>query len=251
MEQHTSLSQKTAQETRTINAARREQVTEGFQLVGRIQNTGDMVDNGVGELMLQWDLYYRQEYTHNGDKVCGMFNPTQLPEEDRPKDSLNCRLEKLNEMDWRGIHSQLPTEQDITNQTERIEASIHREIEGTRWEVVWISLRVDAIEQHGKDLSNRIENMQQTQKRFKNFLIQQQLMLDDLVNRNRGNNIKIKGVSEMVTNRELPSLVTRIWNSFMDRPQKKHLETDRAHRIFRSTRGKKDKESEVLCRIHL
>lgn len=73
---------------------------------------------------------------------------------------------------------------------------------------------------------------------------------EDLENRSRQNNIRIRGLPESVGTEELKVTLQGIFNSLLKRPKTADLEIDRAHR----TQGPRDRDTrtprDVICRIH-
>lgn len=77
-----------------------------------------------------------------------------------------------------------------------------------------------------------------------------QLQMDDLENRNRCNNIKLRGIPEATTGADLIAIVKGILNTYLDKPPESELELDRVHRVGPHTAFPHTGTRDVLCRVH-
>lgn len=64
-------------------------------------------------------------------------------------------------------------------------------------------------------------------------LIDLNRQIEDLDNRGRRHNIRVRGVPESVTPEQVGPTLTAIFNSLIDRPEQSSIEFDRAHRALR------------------
>lgn len=144
----------------------------------------------------------------------------------------------------------LPTKADIAASEARITAAVRGEIGELRQELQDVESRVSRQETAHTSLETRVlalENRQTTLIAFQEALM---LAQDDLENRNRRNNIKLRGIPESTSSADLRSTVTGIFNTILDRPPDSALEIDRVHRV--GTGGdNSDYPRDVLCRVHL
>lgn len=74
------------------------------------------------------------------------------------------------------------------------------------------------------------------------------LKVNDLENRGRRNNIRIRGLPESVGAEALKNTITSIFNHYLGRPQGEYIEIDRVHRLAGPRR--QDSPRDVICRVH-
>lgn len=76
------------------------------------------------------------------------------------------------------------------------------------------------------------------------------LLQDDLENRNRRNNIKLRGIPESTAGSDLQSAVVGFFNTFLNKPPYTNLELDRVHTVG-AARPNSEAPRDVVCRVHL
>lgn len=74
--------------------------------------------------------------------------------------------------------------------------------------------------------------------------------LEDLDNRNRRNNIRVRGLPESSRPEDLRSVLQTIFNNLLGVPASTHIEMDRAHRALKP-KDQASKPRDVICRVHL
>ncbi|KAG9468069.1 hypothetical protein GDO78_013818 [Eleutherodactylus coqui] len=77
-----------------------------------------------------------------------------------------------------------------------------------------------------------------------------QQKLTDLEDRNRGNNVKLRGVSEKISNAEITGFVIRFLRKILPDIPDKELKIDRAHRLPLPKFLKADTPRDIIVRIH-
>lgn len=78
-------------------------------------------------------------------------------------------------------------------------------------------------------------------------MIQIQLHIDDLENRSRRQNIRLRRITESVPQSELCSTVTNIFNCYLDGTPDTDIIIDRVHRTMGPRSGPSDRLRDVLC----
>ncbi|KAM5140586.1 uncharacterized protein ACMZJ9_014461 [Mantella aurantiaca] len=148
----------------------------------------------------------------------------------------------------RAILASLPTKQDLDAQTERIEISLRREIDNIRSDLVATTSRVTQLEVTTTNIQQQVEQLDTS---YSSILVQlqsHQLLIDDLENRSRRNNLKIKGLPESISSSDLKSTVSHIINEILECPMDTPLEIDRIHRSLGPSSSERPRD--VICRIH-
>ncbi|XP_069805813.1 apoptosis-resistant E3 ubiquitin protein ligase 1 [Dendropsophus ebraccatus] len=74
--------------------------------------------------------------------------------------------------------------------------------------------------------------------------------IDDLENRGRRNNVKIRGLPEDVGPDQLVKEVRMIFNRYLGDPDDTHIELDRTHRVAGPRSQDRNRPRDVLCRVH-
>lgn len=73
--------------------------------------------------------------------------------------------------------------------------------------------------------------------------------MEDLDNRGRCHNLRIRGLPELVDHDQLPSTVTNMFNNLLDRPAQTEIAMKRIHRALRPKGRDADPPRDVICCI--
>lgn len=76
-----------------------------------------------------------------------------------------------------------------------------------------------------------------------------QCHLEDLDNRGRQNNIRVRGLPEATQDEDLHVTLQAIFNSILGHPEHQRVKLDRAHRAL-LPRGPGSRPRDVICRVH-
>lgn len=79
------------------------------------------------------------------------------------------------------------------------------------------------------------------------YLLKRQM--EDLDNRGRRNNIRIRGLPEAIKPTEIEGALQKIFNSILGRPQESTIDFDRAHRAL-SASQQSEQPRDVICCLH-
>lgn len=82
----------------------------------------------------------------------------------------------------------------------------------------------------------------------RSLLRDMQRHIEDLDNRGRRNNIRVRVIPEPEGNEEMQTTLQSIFNNLLGEPPTKHIEMDRAHRALRP-KGAASKPRDVICRV--
>uniref|UniRef100_A0A8C5LV70 Uncharacterized protein n=1 Tax=Leptobrachium leishanense TaxID=445787 RepID=A0A8C5LV70_9ANUR len=118
--------------------------------------------------------------------------------------------------------SSLPTRADIDRLITSVQDTFKAELAVVHTELAEVGSRVTRVERRLDKVSAAGEAGQLPDFRRR---------LDDLENRSRRQNIRIRGVSEEVT--DIPSYLLGLFNSILETDKITRLHIDRAHRVFR------------------
>lgn len=151
--------------------------------------------------------------------------------------------------DIRSILQSLPTKADIEGLILRIEEAHSRDIQEVRADLHALTDRVDSGEATISSLTHRIEALECSQESQDATAVDLQLHLEDLEDRSRRNNLRLRGIPEATGVEDLSATVTAIFQEVMG-PSPPSVELDRVHRILGPKSPDPARPRDVLCRIH-
>lgn len=143
----------------------------------------------------------------------------------------------------------LPSKTDIETLIQRVEEAHARDIQEIREEMQTISERVDAGESSISALTQRVKDLEQSRETQAATAVDLQLHLEDLEDRSRRNNLRLRGIPEATGAEDLEATVLAILQGVLDTPQTS-IELDRVHRTLGPRPSDPDRPRDVLCRVH-
>lgn len=144
----------------------------------------------------------------------------------------------------------LPTRDDLDSVALRMEAALRGEITGIKQTVAEVSTRVANVELDTTTLRQDVTTIQDAQEAFIDQIAQLHLLIDDLENRNRRRNIRIRGLPEATQQADLKMTVTAIFNACLERPTETPIAIGRVHRTLGPRNTEEDRPRDVLCCLH-
>lgn len=152
--------------------------------------------------------------------------------------------------DIREILQALPTKSDIEALILRIEEAHSRDIQEVRGDLHALTNRVDSGEATISSLTHRIEALERSQVSQMDTAIDLQLHLEDLEDRSRSNNLRLRGLPEATGTEDLAATVNAIFQEVLGASPPPSLEMDRVHRTLGPKSQDPDRPRDVLCRVH-
>lgn len=152
----------------------------------------------------------------------------------------------------------LPTRQDLDTvlnaklevQTERLEQFVEQKIHKVQEEVSKIATKLSEVEEDLRNVKEIIKDTAEATQDTKNGVTNLALQVLDLENRNRRDNIRIRGIPESVGQEELGEIVTSILNYYLDRPPNEPVKIERMHRVAGSRSARGGPPRDVVCKLH-
>ncbi|CAH2219776.1 Hypothetical predicted protein [Pelobates cultripes] len=154
--------------------------------------------------------------------------------------------------DIKSILTQLPSKLDLEAMFSKMERSFGDKLQSLHEEVSHIGNRVQLLEEGGETIALQIHNMQTLQQTQNEALIFLQRKIEDLDNRGRRNNLRIRGIPEAPegTNENITQTLTNLFNQHLGRPVDTPIKLDRAHRAIRPKVLANETPRDIICRIH-
>ncbi|KAM9311579.1 rap guanine nucleotide exchange factor 6-like [Gastrophryne carolinensis] len=154
----------------------------------------------------------------------------------------------------RAILQCLPTKAELKADLEAvavtIERALRREIEDLQQKSSALDTKIASLEDSRTDHETRLVALERAQELHHQQLIDLRLQTDDQENRNRRNNLKIRGIPESVRSETLRPLAMEMFNFMLGRPPDAELLIDRIHRVAGRPARAPQAPRDVLCRIH-
>lgn len=144
--------------------------------------------------------------------------------------------------------SGLPTKTELASMLLGLERAIKEEVSTVRSDLSQV------LEETEQRLDRRhaaaIRSLQST---TRNFTIAHRMALykiEDQENRNRQNNICIRGLPEATRDDNFPASIRGIFNSLLGNPADHPLKLDRVHQALRPHNLSSDTSRDAICRVH-
>lgn len=152
----------------------------------------------------------------------------------------------------------LPTRQEneqqlnakLELQAVRLEGLVKRELRAVQESLTNISSKMEQAEQEFKKLENRVQRLEGASSTQDSHLLKLAMQIIDLENRQRRNNLRLRGIPESIALTDLKPTVKRILNHYLNLKSEEDLELDRVHRVGNPKRASPGRPRDVICRIH-
>ncbi|CAH2285546.1 Hypothetical predicted protein [Pelobates cultripes] len=145
----------------------------------------------------------------------------------------------------------LPSKEEIAVMLTKLESSVQDQLSKMTSEVKQISNRVGDLEEDRDQILDRLLQLEQGQESRDTKLLYNMKNTEDLDNRSRRNNIRIRGLPEAQgTNEDLQIVLQSLFNRMLQRPEDTHILLDRAHRALRPKGLAQEAPRDIICRVH-
>lgn len=131
-----------------------------------------------------------------------------------------------------------------------LERSIKKEIAAVRTDMSHILARVEETEQRQETNEHAITELQDTVKQLALAHRANLYKLEDLENRSRRNNLRIRGLPEATRDSDLEATIRGVLNMILGRAATESLRFDRIHRALRPRNLAVELPRDVICRLH-
>lgn len=150
----------------------------------------------------------------------------------------------------RALLQALQMRADIEAIVSRLEASHHQEIAVVRQEVQTLSDRMDSGESSVAALEWRLSAVEASHTIQANTILTQQLQLEEIEDRSRRNNLRLRGLPEAIGTEDLAASTLSIFRDMMGELFPPTLSFDQIHRALGPGSADPYRPRDVICRIH-
>lgn len=150
---------------------------------------------------------------------------------------------------WRSYLSHLPTKEDFKTLLAEVKDTCRTEIASIRQDLTAIADRVDALETAHDSTRSYVAELQTHSSVQATALKETRRHLEDLDNRGRRNNIRIRGLPEAEGREDLQLILESIFNKLRDVPLTTPIKLDRVHRALRP-KSASTQPRDVICCVH-
>lgn len=128
-----------------------------------------------------------------------------------------------------------------------LEKSIKKEITAVRADMSHILVRVEETEQRQDSHATAIKELQETVTQLALAHRASLYKLEELENRNRRNNLRVRGLPEATRDNDLEPSICGIFNTILGNPVPDPLRFDCVHHALRPCNVMSDKPRDVIC----
>lgn len=143
----------------------------------------------------------------------------------------------------------MPTKQGFRMLIQEVRDTCRSEIGMLRTDLQHLSTKVTPLEEDACDTKQELSQIHARLASQASILRDFQRHLEDLDNRGRRNNIRVRGLPEATQEEDLPSTLQAIFNNILGHPEHQRIKLDRAHRALHP-RGPVSRPRDVICRVH-
>lgn len=151
-------------------------------------------------------------------------------------------------MDLNQLLSQIPTKEDFRVLISEVKDTCRAEIASIRQDLQHVSNRVEGLEEAHDSTRAYIAQLHRTIVAQSEFMGDMHNHVEDLDNRGRRNNIRVRGLPEATQAEDLPATLEAIFNKILGEPSSHKIEFVRAHRALRP-RSSNGPPRDVICCI--
>ncbi|CAH2276948.1 Hypothetical predicted protein, partial [Pelobates cultripes] len=141
-------------------------------------------------------------------------------------------LDNSGDLDIKEMLRNLPSKADLQTMMGKLEATLHTKLAEMGTEIQQMNLKVTDLEEEKDVMQAQILNISSTLESHIHFMSATQRHIDDLDNRGRRNNLRIRGIPE-AQNEDLTAILTELFTLVIGDSGTSQMLIDRAHRSLR------------------
>lgn len=144
----------------------------------------------------------------------------------------------------------IPTKQDMEGYIQRLEMVYKAEIQALTANLSQVSDKVQRLDGEVATVSTHQTAQDRVIAQNTQHIHMLFAIAEDHENRNRRNNLRIRGVPESVTTANILPTLKKLFNDLLGNPETSPIEIDRAHRTLGPKNPDPNRPRDILCRIH-
>ncbi|KAM4031907.1 uncharacterized protein ACNLHF_019289 [Anomaloglossus baeobatrachus] len=141
----------------------------------------------------------------------------------------------------------LPTADYMKNLFKDFTQAVKEEIADLRNDVKAAHDRIQTLENNSEQILVHATKVTEILIENQKDQFLQRTHIDDLENRSRRNNLRVKGLPESIPDKDIFITLTKIFNNIIWKNDDNDLKIERAHRVFRSRQLRSDRPRDILC----
>ncbi|CAH2325044.1 Hypothetical predicted protein [Pelobates cultripes] len=157
--------------------------------------------------------------------------------------------EEPRDLELRDLIKNLPSKTDLAAMINKLEASFHAKMEAVNSDLQQIKHRVTDLEEEKDVQQSQMLHFSSVMDSHMHFMTDIQRQLDDLDNRGRRNNLRVRGLPEL-QGEDLTSTLTDLFNLILGLDPGNKIILDRAHRSLKPRGPAAEMPRDVICRLH-
>lgn len=150
---------------------------------------------------------------------------------------------------WAKCFQQLPTKADFQELISEVKDACRQEIAALRQDIQQVTLRVEDLETEHDTTRTYLSHVHPLLSAQSETIRDMNRHLEDLDNRGRRNNIRVRGLPEAAGTENLTEILVSIFNGLLGTPPTHAIKMDRAHRALRP-KGATALPRDVICCVH-
>lgn len=166
------------------------------------------------------------------------------------QDSHNTPLTLHADEELRALLRAIPTRADFESLASRLEASHRRDVAAVRTDITALSERMGAGEATVTELTQRLKQVEDTQTNQTKVLLTEQLHLEEIEDRSRRNNLRIRGLPESTGTEDLTATAIAIFRDTARADFPATMSFDQIHRALGPKSTDPNRPRDVICRVH-
>lgn len=153
----------------------------------------------------------------------------------------------ISESNTYALLKTLPTKRDLKDLATQIKTALREEVADLKTEIASLHVRTEAIEGRTEQIEQSVESLLNVS-HIQNKAIQSLTRrVEDLDNRGRRCNLRIRGLPETVETSTLKQTVILLFNSVLNKPDTNEIHIERVHRALRPKGLPSDRPRDVIC----
>lgn len=150
---------------------------------------------------------------------------------------------------WQTYLQAIPTKEDFRQLIEDVKSTCRSEIQVLQSGLKHLADRVEMAEEEIQETKLAVHRTQLQGADHHTMLRDMQRHVEDLDNRGRRNNIRVRGIPEVDGPEDIQHILQDVFNNLLGEPVTKFIEMDRAHRALRP-KNATTQPRDIICRIN-